>query len=157
MKKFIAKAALAAGLFAVGLGSSAIAQDLDKSVKARRGYFQAVLYNAGILFGMAKGEVEYDATRASRAAASLKALSDVDAGLMFPEGTDNGALAGQTRALPVIWTDGGGISEKAKAFGEAADGLVASAGQGLESLQGSVGALGASCKGCHDTYRAKDF
>ncbi len=153
--KAIAGMALAA---TVGI-PVAIAADSpeEKAVKARRGYYQLVLHNAGPLFGMAKGDVSYNAEMATTAANNLKALAGMNVGSMWPAGSDNEALPGKTRALPKIWADFPGVGEKAKAFGAAVDGLVANAGGGLDSLRGAVGPLGASCKGCHDNYRAKDF
>ena len=129
----------------------------EKAVKARRGYYQLVLHNAGPLFGMAKGDIEYNAEAAMTSANNLKALSSMNVGSLWPAGSDKDALPGKTRALPKIWADFPGVGEKAKAFGAAIDGLVANAGGGLDSLRGAVGPLGASCKGCHDNYRAKDF
>jgi len=43
------------------------------------------------------------------------------------------------------------------AFVTASTTLAENAGGGLDALRANIGALGASCKGCHDTYRAKDF
>ena len=129
----------------------------EKAVKARRGYYQLVLHNAGPLFGMAKGDVEYNAEAAMTSANNLKALSSMNVGSLWPAGSDNEALPGKTRALPKIWADFPGVGEKAQAFKAAIDGVVANAGGGLDSLRGAVGPLGASCKGCHDNYRAKDF
>lgn len=129
----------------------------EKAVKARRGYYQLVLMNAGPLFGMAKGNIDYNADLAMTSANNLKALSSMNNANLFPAGSDNEALPGKTRALPKIWADFPGVGEKAQAFKAAIDGLVANAGGGLDSLRGAVGPLGASCKGCHDNYRAKDF
>ena len=157
MNKTLVKLAVAAGVFAASFGGVAVAQDLEKSVKARRGYFQTMSYNAGMLVAMAKGEMAYDAALATRAAGSLQALGAVDVPLMFPAGTSNEEMAGDTRALPAIWEDADDFATKAVAYVEAADGVAAAAGGGLDSLKGAIGALGGSCKGCHDDYRAEDF
>lgn len=129
----------------------------EKAVKARQGYYKLVLLNAGPLFGMAKGDVDYNAEMAMTSANNLKALASMNVANMWPAGSDKASMPGKTRALAKIWADFPGVGEKAKAFGAAVDGLVANAGGGLDSLRGAVGPLGASCKGCHDNYRAKDF
>ena len=157
MRNIVAKTALAAGIVAASFSTAAVAQDLDGAVKARRGYYQVVRHNAGVLFGMAKGDIAYDAELATRAASSLQALAAVDGALLFPEGSDKDSLPGQTRALAVIWQDVEGITQKSIAFAGAVDSVAAAAGGGLDALQANVGQLGQSCKGCHDSYRSKDF
>ncbi|MCI4663123.1 MAG: cytochrome c [Neomegalonema sp.] len=158
MKLTFSRAVAALGVAAaVSVSSFAAAEDLNKAVKARRGYYQVISFNAGILFGMAKGQVAYDAELAKKAAGNLKAAGSIHADLMFPAGTDNGALKGQTRALPKIWSDAAGFAAKAAAFKTAADAVEAKSGDGLDALRSTLGALGGSCKGCHSSYRAKSF
>ena len=159
MRSMITRAVAAFALTATVSVPMAIAADSaeEKAVKARRGYYQLVLHNAGPLFGMAKGDVAYNAEAATTAANNLKALSSMNVMTLWPAGSDNEALAGKTRALPKICADFPGVGQKSKAFKAAIDGMVANAGGGLDSLRGSIGALGASCKGCHDNYRTKDF
>ncbi len=159
MRSMITKSVAAIALAATVSVPMAIAADSaeEKAVKARRGYYQLVLHNAGPLFGMAKGDVEYNAEAATTSANNLKALTSMNVMTLWPAGSDKDALPGKTRALPKIWADFPGVGEKSKAFKAAVDGLVANAGGGLDSLRGAVGPLGASCKGCHDNYRAKDF
>ena len=149
---------VAAAVASVGTATAVLADGHENpAVKARRGYFQVILFNAGPLFGMAKGEVEYDAELASSLAANLDALSGMSVINMYPAETHNEALAGQTRALAKIWENTPDFVEKYEAFGAATDALVAKAGGGLDGLREAVGQLGGSCKGCHDNYRAKDF
>nr|MBX2836056.1 cytochrome c [Gammaproteobacteria bacterium] len=61
----------------------------------------------------------------------------------------------RTRALPAIWETFPAITEKSDALKDAAAVLAENAGNGLEALQGAMGDVGQSCKGCHDDYRAK--
>ena len=74
---------------------------------------------------------------------------------MWPPGTDNGAYAGKTRALPEIWTTWPEAGEKANALSEATAALAGVAGDGLGALRSKIGAVGQACKGCHDDFRAK--
>lgn len=142
---------------AVTAAAPVLADAIDDAIKARRGYYQVVSHNAGALFAMAKGDVEYNAEQATTHAKNLEMLSQMNNSTMWPAGSSNADRAGKTRALPVIWSTFPAIGEKGKAFGAATAKLAASAGGGLDALRADIGALGASCKGCHETYRAKDF
>ncbi len=135
----------------------AFADNIDDAIKARQGFYQLVKHNAGALFGMAKGDVDYDAEKASAHANNLKALSHMNNSSVWLPGSSKEDRKGKTRALPVIWSTYPAIVEKDKAFKEATATLAASVGEGLDQLRANIGALGASCKGCHETYRAKDF
>ena len=138
-------------------GGAALADREEDAVKARRGYFQMLSFNLGGLAAMAKGEVEYNAVAAAKFAANLDALSDVDLEPLFLPGTDNQAMAGQTRALPAIWANKGRLQEHSDRFNEAVDLVTLEAAQGLDQLRGQIAKLGGACKACHDDFRAKDF
>lgn len=147
-------------LAAVGVLTAALpalADPVEDAIKARQGYYQVVKLNAGALFAMAKGDVAYDADTAATHARNLEMLSQLDNSAMWPAGSSNADRPGETRALPVIWTTFPAIAEKGQAFKDATATLASTAGGGLDSLRANIGALGASCKGCHDTYRAKAF
>ncbi|MEO0809773.1 MAG: cytochrome c [Pseudomonadota bacterium] len=131
--------------------------DAEAAITARRAYYQVVKFNSGPLFGMAKGDVDYDAAKAQMYADNLKALSSLNNGPMWIAGSDNEAMKGKTRALKAIWAEGSKIGDAAKAFNVAVDKLAADAGKGVDALRPAVAALGASCSGCHKAYRASDF
>lgn len=149
--------ALAIGVAATTLALPALADSIDDAIKARQGYYQVVLHNAGALFGMAKGDIDYNAEAASTHANNLAALAAMNNSSMWPAGSSKEDRKGKTRALPVIWSTYPAIGEKGQAFKDATAKLAETAGNGLGELRANVGALGASCKGCHETYRAKDF
>ena len=142
---------------AVTATAPVFADDIDDTIKARQGYFDLVSHNSGMLFAMAKGDVDYNADDATAHAKNLELLSQMDTKTLWPEGSSKEDRPGKTRALPVIWSTYPAIGEKFKAFSDASTKLASSAGGGLDSLRADIGALGASCKGCHETYRAKDF
>jgi len=129
----------------------------EKMIKARQGYYQNVRHNAGILFAMAKKEMAYDAAAASTAANNLLALTKIDLGTYYMAGSSKEEMPGKTRALKKIWDTYPAVDEKGKAFKEAVAAMAAVAGNGLSAVQGGAGALGGSCKGCHDEFRAKEF
>ena len=110
---------------------------------------------AGTLFGMAKGKIEYDAEKASAAAAHLKMMVNADSSGMWPQGSDNTAYEGKTRALPEGWTEYD--PKLGEAMVKAADAMADAAGNGLDALRANIEALGDACSGCHDANRAEDF
>lgn len=138
--------------------SHAIAQDgpHDSAIKARQAMFQLYSFNIGILSDMAKEKTPYDADIATEAANNLSAAANLGQSQFWPQGSDNAADGNaRTRALPAIWETFPAINEKADALKTAVAALLPVAGNGLDALQGVMGDVGGSCKGCHDDYRAK--
>ena len=129
---------------------------IEKAIKARQSYFQLVVFNAGPLFGMAKG-APYDAKKAQDLANNLLALTSMANAAMWVKGSDNVAKKGKTRALPAIWESGSKIGDASKAFKDAVKQLASVAGKGADAMKPAVGALGKSCGGCHKPFRAKSF
>jgi cytochrome c556 len=74
---------------------------------------------------------------------------------MWLPGSGNDKLGTATRAKPEIWQPKSGIGGKAKDLKVALQGLVQTAGSGLEGLRGSIGAVGKACGSCHKAFRAK--
>lgn len=147
------------GLLLIGIslcGISYAAQDpLKKAIKARQGEMQLRSFNAGPLFAMAKGDIEYDAELASKLSGNLKLLLELDNGRAWAKGSDIDNYFGETTALPKIWTTYPEIAEYGKKYAMAVNELAAVAGNGRDALKSKVGALGKSCKGCHDEFREK--
>lgn len=114
----------------------------------RQSYFALIGANAGPLFGMAQGKIDYDAAQASTHINNLKALSNIDVTTAFPAGSDKGT----TRAKPEIWSNKDDFKNKFAAMQDAVNALSA----GDKSIQ-NLGGLGQSCKACHDDYKAKDY
>lgn len=148
----------ALGILATGAVSTAVLADghLEKAVQARQGFMKVVAFNLGPLGAMAKGEMEYDADLAANNAKNLQALAVMNTGAMWPEGSDNAALGeDKTRALPAAWAADSKVMDKHGDWAKASAELVAAAGNGLDALKPAVAAVGKSCGGCHDDYRAE--
>jgi cytochrome c556 len=153
-------AALSGLILAGAVASTAIgdgnhdAESAKAAIKARQAQMTLYAFNIGVLGGMAKGETDYDAATASKAASNLATLATLDQSRMWPPGSDNFELGGEvTAALPAIWAADSDIGAKGMAFAEAAAAMNGAAGNGLEALRGAMGALGNSCGGCHKAYR----
>lgn len=128
----------------------------DAAIKGRQAMFQTYSFNMGILGAMAKEKVEYNAELASEAAANLQAAANFGQSAMWPPGSDSETEGNaKNRALSVIWETFPAIVEKSDALKSSTAVLAEQAGQGLAALQGAIGDVGASCKGCHDDYRAE--
>ena len=129
----------------------------EKAVSTRQGFMQLVVYSAGPLFGMAKGDVAYDAAVANSNAENLKALAQYDFPALFVDGTSKEDRPGKTRALPEIWADKVKFEQTFGQFGDAVNALSDQAGTGQAELAAAVGNLGKACGDCHNAFRAKDF
>ena len=70
--------------------------------------------------------------------------------------SDTSAFDLDTEALDNIWADFDNFSSKAAASAQAAADLAAAAEQDQGSAMKAFGALGASCKACHDDYRQQN-
>ena len=150
MSHLLAKLSTAAVL-AVAIATPSIAA--NPAIKARQALMQLYVFNISQLGAMAKGKVEYDSAAATAAANNLLAAATMNQSAMWPPGTDNDAMFGETRALPTLWSTFPAVMEKSKGLEEAAANMAAMAGKDLASLQGAMGALGASCAACHKAYR----
>ncbi len=150
MKKILAGLTLAT----VAFTGMAIAQDAPfaREIKARQGIMMYRAINLGVLGAMAKGEAEYDAAAAQKAADNLMASITLDASMLWPQGSDNSANPAST-ALAAMWEEGSGIGDKAKAMADAAAAMQAAAGVDLASLQGAMKGVGDGCGGCHKAFR----
>ncbi|UYV39249.1 cytochrome c [Rhodobacteraceae bacterium D3-12] len=156
MKKTVA--ALSGLILAGTVASTAISDShadpaIMKAVEARQAQMTLYAFNLGLLGGMAKGAIDYDAEAATGAASNLAALAMSDQSRMWPKGSDTDALGDATAALPSIWAEGSDVGAKAKAMADAAAAMKEAAGGGLQSLQGAMAAVGGGCGGCHKAYR----
>jgi len=159
--RMIHKALLAGVMLSIPLAASVQGAGHEDNpyaghIAARQGYMQILAFNVGVLGGMARGNIDYDAEAAQTAADNLAAMAGVDGRATWPAGSDNFDLGDATRALPAIWDDMSGFGEAWMAYGAAANGMAEVAGNGLEALQGAIGPLGASCGSCHRNFRQSD-
>ena len=139
----------------LALSASAAKDPNEKAIKSRKAVMTLQSWYAGPLFQMAKGDMDYDAEMATANAAALNIMATIKGDMMWPPGTDNGAYAGKTRALPEIWSTWPEAGNKAQALADATAALAEVAGDGLDALRSKIGPVGKACKGCHDDFRAE--
>ena len=129
----------------------------DNAVKARRGYYQMMLWDLDPAEMMLKGDLEWDAEAAKGFASGMKELSDYGVDRLFVPGTSNADMPGATRALPAIWQNRARFSDLNAAWQAQSRALLEAADRGQDAYNAELTKLGQTCKACHDDFRAKDF
>ncbi len=152
----IPRAAVAALALAAAAGvalTSPAAANVAAAIEARQANFKAIgRANKAISDELKKPRPSLAVIR-TNADALEQAARRIPAG--FPAGS--GPEAGvKTEALPAIWQDPRGFSEAASRNLAAVQALRAAARAGdLARIREAAGAVGPTCKGCHDSYRGK--
>jgi len=146
--------AVMAGLLASPVAQSQDAKMIESAVKYRQGAFSMIGWHIGPLGAMAKGKMDFDAAVFAANAQAIAELAKYPENA-FPEGSSSDSV--ETRAKPEIWSDAAGFGEKLEAFKSASGELasVAAGASSFDDVKAAFGALGKSCKGCHDDYRHK--
>lgn len=146
-------ALLTAGLIAVPVAVSAAAPEI---IKARQAQFKSV--GAAIKAvgdEVRKGEPSVAVIRTNATALHTR-LTNATHPRNFPRGS--GKQAGvTTEAGPAIWTKPAEFAAARKKALAATDALKKAAATGdIAKIRPAVAAVGAGCKGCHDSFRVKD-
>ncbi len=135
------------GLFAAALAVSAMAD--DNAVKYRQHTMEAVGGHMQALVAIAKGEVDHK-DHIPVHTASLAGLSRIAPDLFGPD-SKTGA---KTHALPKIWEEPDAFKQRLDDFRTAAEHLEAVVeANDMAKFGAALGALGKSCKGCHDDFK----
>ena len=147
--KLIASLAFATAFTAVSILALAQFQKPEDAVKYRKAAFSVMGTHFGRIGAMANGRVPFDAKMVAENAAIVETMSKLPwAG--FGEGTDKG----ETRAKPEIWTEQAKFKEGADKMQAEVVKLSAAAKTGnLDNVKAAFGAVGQTCKACHDAYR----
>lgn len=122
------------------------------ALKFRQSMFQLIRSNMGDLGAMAKGHKPFDAAVMEKNGMRLEQLS-----LMIGDylALDTRKYKLDTEALDKVWVETDEFAEKIEALTTAAQNLQLAARAGDESkFRPAIGAVGKSCKGCHDSFKA---
>ncbi|MFY9514459.1 MAG: cytochrome c [Rubrivivax sp.] len=152
-KRLLLAAATVAGLV-TALPAAAQFQKPEDAIKYRQSALTLIANHFGRIGAMAQGRVPFDAKVAADNAALVADLAKLP-WTAFGDGTDKGL---PNRAKPEIWKE----SAKFKAANEkmvAEVGKLEAAAKGgnLDAIKAAVGAVGGSCKACHDDFRAEKY
>lgn len=124
----------------------------EDAILYRQGVFKIVGWNMGPMAAAVRGQRPYDKAAFAKNAENLAAVAPM-ALEGFGPGTDKGA---KTDAKAEIWTKMDDFKAKMEKMNAEATKLAAVSKTGsLDDIKKQFGALGASCKACHDDYRAK--
>ena len=149
---------LAAAIASLGalasLPAAAQFQKPEDAIKYRQSALTVMSTHFGRVAAMAAGRIPYDAKAAADNAAIAVTMSRLPF-VAFGEGTERGL---PNRAKPEVWSQSAKFKELAeKMQGELLKLDVAAKAGTLDALKPAVGAVGASCKACHDDYRAEKY
>lgn len=128
--------------------SNAFAKIAD-AIKYRQSALYLQNYHLGRLGAMANGRIPFDPKAAVEHADTLAAISKLPFGA-FVDGSDKG----NTRAKREIWTEKDKFNAGATRLHEEVVKLNTAAKSGnLVHIKSAVGAVGKTCKSCHDDYQ----
>lgn len=153
MKRQLMIAACAALPLCVALSSQAQPQPRpEQAIKYRQSVMTLMGSHFGRLGGMAQGRIPFDATVAAENAQLVAMLSKLPFNSFGP-GTDKGL---PHRAKPEVWSESAKFKEAAEAFQAEIPKLEAAGKSGdLAQIKAAVGAVGKTCKACHDSFQAE--
>lgn len=153
MKKLLLAATCAAACL-TALPAAAQFQKPEDAIKYRQSAFTVMANHFGRVAGMAAGRIPFDAKAAADNAALASSLAALPF-TAFGAGTDKGM---PNRSKPEIWSNAAGFKTKGDEMVAALAKLDAAAKTGsLDNIKAAVGAVGGTCKGCHDDFRAEKY
>jgi cytochrome c556 len=142
----LSKQAVAALVVALTVGGAAVAVIAADAFQDRHMAMEMVGDAMKPLGAIAKKAAPFD-TAVVKASATTIADNLKKAQALFPAGSGGG----ESRAKPEIWTDAAGFEKGMKDAHAAAVALQSVSDEA--AFGPALGALGASCKSCHDKYR----
>lgn len=141
--KFLSKTLIAGLIVAAG---AATAQQASNPVVAERiAVMQTIRINTGALGDMASGKVAFDAAAATAAKTALAAAA-ADMAVKFKEPETDPV----SKASPRIWSDYEGFTTQAEGLVTAAEAMDTAS---LDGVKAGMGAVGGTCRVCHQAYR----
>jgi len=141
------RASIVTAATAVMLIAGAASAD-EGAIKHRQAVMKAIGGHTGAVAAIVKRQVPFtdDAKVHADALADLSQIVP----RIFPEGS-----VGDSGTLPAVWDKPDEFKAAVAEFQTAAAGLAKAAVEGPSAVPAALGALGKSCKGCHDDFRKK--
>ena len=123
----------------------------EDALNYRIGAFRTMAWSFGPMVAMVKNKMPYDAALFSQHAERVAFLSHLPL-----EGFIADSRIGDTTAKPEVWTERAEFEIQMDTMISAAEKLfeVSKAGD-LDAIRPQFGALGKSCKSCHDDFRTE--
>ena len=134
------------------LPAAAQFQKPEDAIKYRQSAFTVMGNHFSRIAAMAQGKVPFDAKAAADNADIVQTVAKLPF-QGFAEGTDKGV---PQRAKPEVWKEQAKFKASAEKMQAEVAKLDAAAKTGnLDAIKAAVGAVGSSCKACHDDFRAE--
>lgn len=153
-KSMLAAAGIAAfaGIAAMQSTSVIAADSAAEAIEERQALLKSMGDSMRPMAAIARGRADADKAVIVRHANNVAAKAR---GISAAFAMDTRGSAIESDALPSIWTSKADFDRKAAALVTAADALKVAANSGDSASFGrALGAVGQSCKDCHDSYRA---
>tara|TARA_R110002110_G_scaffold66978_1_gene182950 strand:- start:37523 stop:38002 length:480 start_codon:yes stop_codon:yes gene_type:complete len=141
---------------AIALSPMALSHLDDKEMQQsyRQSFFAMLAMNFGPIASTVKGEIPWDQARMQGWADDLAKIGTLDVMRGFAPGSDKGT----TRAKPEIWDNMDDFKSKMDDMTAATAAMQTAVASGDKAAVGKqLGALGDTCKACHDEYKSKDY
>ncbi len=145
-------AAVLVGAGLLGSTLPAVAQTAQQAIAFRKGAMQVQLWYGRILTQMIKGTRPWDSAQ------YLRIVSILDQSVVSStvDGFIPGSDTGDTRALPVIWSDAAGFRAALERFqAESAKALTVGKSGDEKAMRAQAVEVLRACDSCHERYRAK--
>lgn len=148
--KFHPRLVLAALALVVALPASAQFRNAEAAIKYRQSAMSIQGNHLARVFAMVNGQVPFDAKVAAENIELIGLLNTRAQFSAFIDGSDKG----NTRAKPEIWAEKDKFAAAVAKSQDDVNKLVAAGKSGnLEQIKTAAGAVGQSCKACHDAYQ----
>jgi cytochrome c556 len=150
LSKFRTRLALAAFALVVALPASAQFRNADAAIKYRQSAMSIQGNHLARVFAMVNGQTPFDA---KVAAENIEIIGLLNSRVQFSAFID-GSDKGNTRAKPEIWAEKDKFAAAVAKSQDDVNKLAAAGKSGnLEQIKAAAGAVGQSCKACHDAYQ----
>lgn len=142
------------GVIALSVAATASAQvKPEDQIKFRQAGYSFMSWNMGKIKANVEGE--FNAQQVQAAANAIAAIAGSGMGALYGPGTDKDIGDRKTRAKPELFQNMEDVGKLAMDFNAAAANLAQAAASGDKAVvQKAFGETGATCKACHDKYRA---
>ena len=135
------------------LAATAHAQvKVEDAIKWRQSAYATMGWSMGRIKANVDGN--YNKDEVIKAANVIQASANSGMGALYVPGSDKGKGWAETRVQPALFTDGPKVGKIAGDFNAAANELAKVAATGdAAAVKVAFGAVGKTCKSCHDDYR----
>ena len=147
---------LVPALLASAMSTSVFAADLKpaEQIETRQAGYSFMSWNMKKIKANLDGNYSQPAVQA--AANAIAGIANSGMGALYGPGTDKDIGDVKTRVKPELFTEREAVGKVAREFIEAANELAEVAALGEpDEVKAAFGAVGKSCKACHDDFRKK--